>query len=165
MNIPWDGLAHIQNFVRLDFLFSGLEVSSTSIFLARLTVLLLFGGGMLWAAFKIVIKSIDCIQTLLGGIGQLPKSFFLLLLLVIPLSPDSLGARALGYILLITSLLGLLAACGLLLVLWRYGVDQAIALVNSLRSRSEEPPLNVVRSAIPPDNIMGPVMNPPINAA
>jgi hypothetical protein len=165
MNIPWDGLAHVQNFIRLDFLFSGLEVSSTSIFLARLAVLLLFGCGLLWAAFKIVIKAIDCLQTLLGSIGQLPKSFFLLLLLVIPLSQDSLGARSLGYILLITSLLGLVGACGLFVVLWKYGVDQAIALVNSLRSRAAEPRRETVQSAIPPDNIMGPVMNPPVNAS
>jgi len=165
MNIPWDGLAHVQNFIRLDFLFSGLEVSSTSIFAARLAVLLLFGCGVLWAGFRIIIKSIDCIQTLLGSVGQLPKSFFLLLLLVIPLSHDSLGARSLGYILLITSLLGLLAACGLFLVLWRYGVDQAIALVNSLRSRAEETRRDTTRSAIPPDNILGPIINPPINAS
>jgi len=165
MNIPWEGLAHIQNFIRLDFLFSGLEVSSTSIFAARLAVLLLFGCGVLWAGFRIIIKSIDCIQTLLGSIGQLPKSFFLLLLLVIPLSPDSLGARSLGYILLITSLLGLLAACGLFLVLWRYGVDQAIALVNSLRSRAEQTRRDTAQSSFPPDNILGPIINPPINAS
>jgi len=165
MNIPWDGLAHVQNFIRLDFLFSGMEVSSTSIFAARLAVLLLFGCGLLWAAFKIVIKSIDCLQTLLGSIGQLPKSFFLLLLLVIPLSPESLGARSLGYILLIMSLLGLVAACGLFVVLWKYGVDQAISLVNSLRSRAAEPRRESSQSTLPPDNIMGPVINPPINAA
>lgn len=163
MNIPWDGLAQVQNFIRLDFLFSGLEVSSTAIFAARLAVLLLFGCGLLWAAFKIVIKSIDCIQTLLGSIGQLPKSFFLLLLLVIPLSPDSLGARSLGYILLIAAFLGLLAACGLFVVLWKYGVDQAIALVNSVRSRAEATRRDTAQSSLPPDNILGPVMNPPVS--
>ncbi|MBI4962065.1 MAG: hypothetical protein HY913_02195 [Desulfomonile tiedjei] len=165
MNIPWDGLAHVQNFIRLDFLFSGLEVSSTELFAARMAVFLLFGCGLLWAVFKIIIKLIDCIQALLGSVVHLPKSFFLLLLLVIPLSPESLGARSLGYILLITSILGLLAACGLFVVLWKYGVDQAIVLVNSLRTRSEDPRSDAARSSIPPENVMGPVINSPVRVS
>jgi len=44
-------------------------------------------------------------------------------------------------------------------------VDQAIALVNSLRSRAEETRRDTAQSAIPPDNILGPIINPPINAS
>ncbi len=101
MKIPWDGLPHLQNFFQLDFLFSGLQASSTEIFLARLGVLLIFGAGLIWVCFKILMKVLDCVQTFLGSLGSLPKSFFLLLLLIIPLSTDSIGARWIGYILLV----------------------------------------------------------------
>ena len=101
MKIPWDGLPHLQNFFQLDFLFTGLQASSTEILLARLGVLLIFGAGLIWVCFKILMKVLDCVQTFLGSLGSLPKSFFLLLLLIIPLSTDSIGARWIGYILLV----------------------------------------------------------------
>lgn len=157
MNLPWEGLAHIENFLQLNFLFSGLEVSSTSIFSARIAVLIVFGAGLLWAAYRIVMKSLDCLQTLFSSIGPIPKSFFLLLLLVIPLWPDSVGAKWLGY-LLFALLLVVVVGCALLaLVLWRYGVDQALRLVNSLRHRTETPEPVVRGSSLPPDNIVRPM--------
>ncbi len=107
MNIPWDGLPQLQNFFQLDFLFSGLQVSSTEIILGRLCVFLIFGAGLIWAAFKIMMKVLDCVQTFLSCLGSLPRSFFLLLLLTIPLSQNSLGAGWIGYILLAFCLLGL----------------------------------------------------------
>jgi hypothetical protein len=161
MKIPWDGLPHLQNFFQLDFLFSGLQVSSTEIFLARLGVLLIFGAGLIWVVFKILMKVLDCVQTFLGSLGSLPKSFFLLLLLIIPLSPDSLGARWIGYILLVFCLLGLAGTAALVLVLWKYGVDQALRLINSFRARSEAHALHTEASSAPPDNIMTPVINSP----
>ncbi len=161
MKIPWDGLPHLQNFFQLDFLFSGTQVSSTEIFLARLAVLLIFGAGLLWVGFKIVMKVLDCVQTFLGSLGLLPKSFFLLLLLIFPLSTDSLGAKWIGYILLVFCLLGLAATFALVLVLWKYGVDQALRLINSFRSRSEDLPQESKTSSMPPDNIITPVLNSP----
>ncbi|MGO9570590.1 MAG: hypothetical protein ACLP5H_23920 [Desulfomonilaceae bacterium] len=162
MNIPWDGLPHLQNFFQLDFLFSGLQVSSTEIYLARLGVLLIFGAGLIWVGFKILMKVLDCVQTFLGSLSALPKSFFLLLLLVIPLSTNSLGAKWIGYILLVLCLLGLAGTAALVLVLWKYGVDQGLRLINSFRSRSEGLPHDSKISSSPPDNIVTPVMNSPI---
>ena len=56
MNIPWDGLAHVQHFFQLDFIFSGLEVSSMAVFLARVSTLIVFGGGLLYVLFRISLK-------------------------------------------------------------------------------------------------------------
>jgi hypothetical protein len=161
MKIPWEGLPHLQNFFQLDFLFSGLQASSTEIFFARLGVLLIFGAGLIWVCFKILMKVLDCVQTFLGSLGSLPKSFFLLLLLIIPLSTDSIGARWIGYILLVFCLLGLAGTAGLVLVLWKYGVDQALRLINSLRSRWEVFPHDSKTSSPSADNIVTPVMNSP----
>lgn len=160
MNVPWEGLPYIENFLRLNFLFSGLEVSSTLVCLARVAVLLVFGAGLLWAVYRIVMKSLDCLQTLFAGIGPIPKSFFLLLLLVIPLSPESVGAKWLGYLLFALLLIAISFCAVLALVLWRYGVDQALRLLHSLRQRAggDEP---VTReSSLPPDNIVRPMTNP-----
>jgi hypothetical protein len=159
--MPWDGLPHLQNFFQLDFLFSGLQVSSTEIFLARLAVLLIFGAGLMWVCFKILMKVLDCVQTFLGSLGSLPKSFFLLLLLIIPLSTDSLGAKWIGYILLVLCLLGLAGTSVLVVVLWKYGVDQALRLINSFKSSSEELPRESQTSSLPPDNIVTPAINSP----
>ena len=136
MNVPWEGLAHLENFFQLNFLFSGLEVSSTAVFAARLAALLVFGGSLVWAAFKIAMKVLDCLQTFVGRVGTFPKTFFVLLLLVIPLSADSLGARWIGYILLVMSALGLAVLGVLVLVLWKYGVDQTLRLIENVRTRS-----------------------------
>ncbi|MCX5863254.1 MAG: hypothetical protein WCG29_03460 [Desulfomonile sp.] len=163
MQIPWDNLVHVQNFFQLNFLFSGLEVSSNTLLLARLSAFLVFGGGLIWGAFKIVVKILDCVQAFLAGLGSLPKSFFLLLLLVIPISSDSLGAKWTGYILLVMSLFGLAASGALALVLWKYGVDQALRLIKSLRfQHQEEPAIRPVNTALPPDNIVRPLMDPPV---
>ncbi len=157
MNIPWEGLPHIENFLQLNFLFSGLEVSSSSIFAARIAALLVFGAGLLWAVYRIIMKSLDCLQTLFTSLGPIPKSFFLLLLLVIPLSPDSVGAKWLGYLLFALLLVVLVACATLALVLWRYGVDQALRLLNSVRRRTESPGPVERESTLPPDNIIRPV--------
>ena len=79
MTIPWDGLPHLQNFFQLDFLFSGLQVSSTEIFLARLSCfLLIFGAGLIWVGFKILMKVLDCVQTFwaVSGLCQSLSSCF-----------------------------------------------------------------------------------------
>jgi hypothetical protein len=154
MPINWDVLSNIQNFFQLNFLFSGLEVSTTYILFARLATFIVFGAGFVWALFKITMKVLDCVQTLLQAFGPLPKSFFLLLALVIPLSGESLGAKWIGYILLVMCLLGLAVTAALVLVLWKYGVDQALRLINTLRSRKEEREVRERESSLPPDNIM-----------
>jgi hypothetical protein len=154
MPINWEAVSHIQSFFQLNFLFSGLEVSTTYILIARVAAFIVFGAGIVWAIFKITMKVLDCVQTLLQAFGPLPKSFFLLLALVIPLSGESLGAKWIGYILLVMCLLGLAVTAGLVLVLWKYGVDQALRLINTLRSRRDEPKAQARGSSLPPDNIM-----------
>lgn len=160
MNIPWEGLPHIQNFLQLNFLFSGLEVSSSSIFAARIAALLVFGGGLLWALYRIIMKSLDCLQTLFTSVGPIPKSFFLLLLLVIPLSPASVGDKWLGYLLFALLLIALVTCAALALVLWRYGVDQALRLINSIRHRNVTSGAVERESTLPPDNIIRPETEP-----
>ena len=164
MNIPWDGLPQLQNFFQLDFLFSGLQISSTEIFLGRLCVFLIFGAGLIWAAFKITMKILDCVQTFLGCLGSLPRSFFLLLLLTIPLSRNSLGAGWIGYILLVFCLLGLAGTAILILVLWKYGVDQALRLINSFRSRSDSRAQDTRPATPSSDNVITLSQQPPIQA-
>lgn len=154
MNIPWDGLAYLQNFIRLDFVFSGTEVSSAWVLAARFLFLMLFGGGLLWVVYRIIWKLLDCVQTLLSGVVHLPKSFFLVLLLIIPLSSDSLGARSVGYLLALFFVLTVVAAIGLVFVLWKYGVDQTLRLVNALRSRAEAKGEQRASSPLPPENIV-----------
>lgn len=161
MPISWDSLAHLQNFFQLNFLFTGLEVSSSIIFVARVFVFLVISSGLLWAVYRILIKVLDCLQAFLGGLGALPGAFFLLILLAIPVSQDSLGARWIGYILLLMSILGVAALGALALVLWKYGVDQALRLINSLRSTEwGEPAGRNSDSAFPPDNIIRPMNDP-----
>ncbi len=129
-----DSLAHIQNFLQLNFVFTGLEVSSSAILAARLCALIALGFGSLWAAVKIILKLLDCVQTFLGNSGPLPRTLFLLLLVLLPLSQESLGAKWIGYILLISAILGLAVLGVLVTVLWKYGVDQALRLIQNLRS-------------------------------
>ncbi|HMK36507.1 MAG TPA: hypothetical protein VK463_15645 [Desulfomonilaceae bacterium] len=148
-------LPYVQNFFQLNFLFSGLEVSSTSILIARVLTFIVFGMGAAWALFRIVMKLLDCVQTFLQALGPLPRSFFLLLLLVIPLSTDSLGAKWIGYILLVACLLGLASTAALILVLWKYGVDQALRLIDTFRSRGEKSEARSEKgSSLLPDRII-----------
>jgi hypothetical protein len=163
MQIPWENLAPVQNFFQLNFLFSGLEVSSNTLLLARLTAFLVFGVGLMWLLFRIIVKVLDCIQAFVASLGSLPKSFYLLLLLVVPISSDSLGAKWTGYILLVMSLFGVVVTVALVLVLWKYGVDQALRLINNLRSHQHEKTSNSCSDrALPPDNVVRPLMDPPV---
>jgi len=139
MYLSWDSLTHLQNFFQLDFLFSGLEVSSAAVFAARVLVLILFGAGVLWGLLKIILKSLDCVQTFLGSLNRLPWTFFLLILLAFPLSDGSLGARWTGYILMVLGLLAVAATSAFMVVLWKYGLDQALRFIRSFRFGSQQP--------------------------
>lgn len=132
MTSPSEILSLIQNFVQLNFLFSGLEVSSSTVLATRLLALVLFGGGLLWIGFKLAMKALDCLQTLLASISTLPKMFYLVLLFVVPLSSHSLGAQWVGYLLLVAAVLGIAALGVLGLVVWKYGVEMALRLVSGL---------------------------------
>jgi len=160
MNIPWDGLAHVQHFFQLDFIFSGLEVSSMAVFLARVTALIVFGGGLLYALFRVALKLLDCLKAVAESLGPLPKSFFLLLVLVIPLSPDSLGAVWIGYVLLALSLFGVAAVGAMIVVVWKHGVDHLLRLLDTLRTKQEKTETYVRESMLPPDNLMGRLSDP-----
>jgi hypothetical protein len=156
MNGIPEALPYIQNFFQMNFLFSGLEVSSTMILAARVLMVVVLGGSLLWAMFKIIIKLLDCIQTFLANLGQIPWVFYLLPLLVIPSSADSLAAKWIGYVLLLMALLGFSFLGLLALVLWKYGVDQALRLINRLsHPRSNLSPQYSRESSMPPDNIVG----------
>jgi len=138
VSIPWQELDHLRNFFRLEFLFSGLEVSSGVVSVARILVLALVCGGLLWAALRIILKTLECVQTFLAGLSKLPSAFFLLLILIAPLSPDSLGARWTGYILLILAIVSLAATAVVLVVSWKYGVDQALRFINTIRRQPRD---------------------------
>ncbi|MEW6350063.1 MAG: hypothetical protein AB1646_13435 [Thermodesulfobacteriota bacterium] len=128
----------IQSLFRLDFLFSGLEVSSTVVFATRTVALLLLGGGLMWMLFQVLLKALDCLQTLLTCLKPLPKSFWLLLLLAVPLSPQSLAATWIAYILLTLLLISVMATILVAVVVWKYGVDQALRLLRGLRPATDE---------------------------
>jgi hypothetical protein len=152
----WEALPYVQNFFQLNFLFSGLEVSSAIVLAGRAMVLVLLGGGLLWALFRLTMKFLDCVQTLLANLGQIPWVFWLLLLLVVPWSHESLGAKWIGYILIVLALVAL-ALCGVLaMVCWKYGVDQALRLINRLGARRETRPVESRESGMPPENVLTP---------
>jgi hypothetical protein len=155
MNAVSEALPYVQNFFQMNFLFSGLEVSSTMILTARVFMMVALGGGLLWAIFKIAIKFLDCIQTFLANLGNIPWVFYLLPLLVIPASADSLAAKWIGYVLLVLALLCFSFLGVLALVLWKYGVDQALRLINRLRRYpSDFSPTQSRESSMPPDNVV-----------
>lgn len=156
MNILWEALPYVQNFFQLNFLFSGLEVSSSTVLVGRAIVLTLLGGGLLWAVFKLFMKLLDCVQTLLANLGQIPWVFWLLLLLVVPWSHESLGSKWIGYILIVLALVALSLCSVLAVAVWKYGVDQALRLINRFGARQESPPMGSHVSTMPPENILTP---------
>ncbi|MDQ1240571.1 MAG: type transport system permease protein, partial [Thermodesulfobacteriota bacterium] len=81
MQSVWESLAYLQNFFQLNFLFSGLEVSSNTVLVARLSIFLISLVGVVYVGLRIIIRILDCIHAFLSGLGSLPKSFFLLLIL------------------------------------------------------------------------------------
>ena len=137
MNMPWETLSQLENFFQLGFLFTGLEAASTTVLLTRITVFLVVVVGVSWIAYRIVIKVLECLQAFLASIGSLPRSFFLLLLLALPLSSESIGAKWIGYLMIVGGLITLALVALLALVLWKYGVDQALRFVNTFRGRGE----------------------------
>jgi len=161
MTVPWEALPHIKSFLQLDFLFSGLEVSSATIFAARIGTFLILATAVGFGSFRIIIKILDVFQTFLRTVTRLPKSFFLLLILVIPLSSDSLGAKWSGYIVLAMCLATLAILGALLLIVWKYGVDQALRLVDRIRNRGADSDKSCRESLMPPENSYGPLVNPP----
>jgi hypothetical protein len=161
MKTLWDVVAYLQNFFQLNFLFSGLEVPSAAIFAARVCVLLVFGFGFLWVSFRLLMKVLNCVETLLASLAPIPKVLYLLLFLMIPLSPDSIGARWIGYILLVLVLAGVALLGVMVLVLWKYGVDQALRFINTVRSRSAEPQTDGRASPVASDNVLRPVVDSP----
>ncbi len=136
MPFPWEIIDQLRTFFQLDFIFTGLETSSAVVLAARLAVFALFGGGLIWALVKIVLKALECLQTLITTLAKLPAVFYLLLILVLPLSPNSVGAQWIGYIVLVTCVFGLAGVALLALVMWKYGVDRMLDLISSLRRDS-----------------------------
>ncbi len=135
MQAVWELMGQLERFFQLNFLFSGLEVSSTVILMARLSTLVIFGIGLIWTVFSILMKLLDCVQTLLKAIGPLPKSFFILLLFILPLSPESLGGKWIGYMLLTLTVMALAMSSAIIIVAWKYGIDQTLRFINNLRGR------------------------------
>jgi hypothetical protein len=162
MTLPWEIISYLQSFFQLQFLFSGLEVSSTAVFAARVLVLLVFGLGALWMAFRITMKVLDCMQTLLASLAPVPKTFYLLLFLAIPLWPDSAGAKWMGYILLVLALTGLGFLGVLSLVLWKFGVEHAIRLINTLRNRERGQRKEGLSAPLATDSVLRPIPDGPV---
>jgi hypothetical protein len=153
--------AHIQDILRFDFLFTGLEVSSTTVLVIRSVLLLVFGVGLGWAVLRIALKALDCVYAFISSLGKLPWSFFMLVLLAVPLSRESLGSQWTGYLLIIICLFGVAATGTLLVVLWKYGVDQALRLIAGIRGRRREPLAAGAEAGRSTENMVGPALNPP----
>jgi len=136
MQSLWDILSQLQIFFQLNFLLTGLELSSTSVFIIRSLVFLSCLIGFIWGFFRIALKILDVAQTLAAALGPLPRSFFLLLFLIIPLSDNSIGGKWIGYLLLTFSAAVLTISIALTAVMWKYGVDQTLRVINFFRSRS-----------------------------
>ena len=151
----------LQSFFQLNFLFSGLEVSSTIMIAARVAVFLVLGIGALWFAIKVVLKLLDCVQTLLQSLAGLPRILYVLLFLVIPLSSDSVGAKWIGYILLVMAALGVTLMAVAAMVLWKFGVEQTLRLLNAVRSRAESAARENFHSPSNPDAVLRPVPDAP----
>ena len=60
--------------------------------------------------------------------------------------------------------MGLAMVGVVMLVLWKYGVDQALRLINNFRARSTESAPDCSEPAIPPENDLRPSMDPPARA-
>ena len=131
----WEIFSQLQVFFQLNFLLSGLELSSGWVFLIRSFVFLTCLIGFVWGFLRIALKILDVTQAVVTALGPLPKSFYLLLLLIIPLPDYSLGGKWIGYILLTFSTMVLSVAAVLTVVMWKYGVDQALRVINIFRSR------------------------------
>jgi len=154
-------LSALQSFFQLNFLFSGLEVTSTLMLAARMLVFLVFGFGAVWFVFKIVMKLLDCVQTLLQSLASLPKILWVLLFLVLPLSSESIGAKWIGYIILVLGALGVTLLAVAAMVLWKYGVEQTLRFFNALRSRSADARSESFRASSNPDTVLRPVPDTP----
>lgn len=167
MQLSWENLPYLQNFFQLNFLFSGLEVSSQTLLAARLGFFIMSIAGLGYLTLKIVIRILDCVYAFLSGLGTLPRSFFLLLILVIPLSPESLGSKWMGYLLLVMALFGLSALGAFALVIWKHGIDQTLRLLAFLRSRKpqEREACDAPLHPVPEDNLVRQPMAPPIKEA
>jgi hypothetical protein len=165
MQFPWEIFDYLQSFFRLDFLFSGLEVNTTMVFMARLAALIFFGGGALYALFRLSLKLLECAQTLLSSLGSLPAAFYLLVLLVIPLSPNSLISDWMGYILLTISLFGLATMAIASFILWKYGMESLVGLIRTM-SRDREKELETPeRKLMDPDNVVHTTVHEPVVAS
>ncbi|MFH0960935.1 MAG: hypothetical protein V1897_19800 [Pseudomonadota bacterium] len=137
MNTFWEITSQMQVFFQLNFLLSGLELSSGWVFLIRSLVFLTCLIGFVWGFLTVIIKILDVTQAAVNALGPLPKSFYLLLLLIIPLPDYSLGSKWIGYILLTISAMVFSVAFVLTIVMWKYGIDQTLRLINFFRSRSK----------------------------
>lgn len=166
MQLSWEYLPYLQNFFQLNFLFSGLEVSSQTLLVARLGFFIMSIGGLVYVTLRVVIRLLDCVHAFLSGLGTLPRSFFLLLILVIPLSPESLGSKWMGYLLLMMALFGLSALGVFAIVIWRHGIDQTLRLVEYLRSKkSGKGPVCEPHPHVSEDNLLRSTMAPPMKGA
>lgn len=154
MTFPWEFFDYLEAFFRLDFLFTGLEVNTIMVFIARLIVFVVFGGGALFVIFKVSVKLLECVQALLSSIGLLPGTFYLLILLVIPLSPNSLISNWIGYILLTICALCVSILALLSLALWKYGVERVVSMIRTMRSEYNKEPSSAEDQLMDPDNVI-----------
>ncbi len=161
MSHPFEGLVYVQNFFQLNFLFSGLEVSPTAIFVSRVLVFLVVSVGVTWALVRISLRMLDCLQELFARMGSLPGSLFLVLLLIVPLSPDSAAGRWIGWFLVVFCIVAVTAMLVLAGFVWKYGIDKALGLVESLRSRTTETGPRPSPSPVPADKVTTAVMESP----
>lgn len=133
----WENMfSRVESILRLDFLFSGLEVSPLLLFSARLLAFVIVTVGLTIAVVYIAGKLLDCLGTLFRSLEKIPTAFYFILLIAVPLPESSLGVQWAGYLLLIACFMAIAIAAVLIAALWRYGVDQTVKFINAVRSKT-----------------------------
>jgi hypothetical protein len=122
-------LQSLQTFFQLNFLFSGTETSSIVLLSVRIGVFILALIAFTHALVTISVKFLECVSALFKAVAPIPKSFFLFLVLIAPLSNDSLGGKWGGYILITFMMVGFIMMLGLIVLVWKHGIDYALKMI------------------------------------
>ncbi len=131
MDLFGEILVQLKSFFRLDFLLGGLGLTAEEMFWTRAVVFVLF----VYISFRVLLRLIDLVKAVFLGLLSAPGlGLVILVLLAIPMSPDSLGRDVLPVIVfsLILVLLGVVAATVAVLV--KYGPERAIEIMRRLKT-------------------------------
>jgi hypothetical protein len=131
-------LQFLQTFFQLNFLFSGTETSSMVVLSVRIVVFILALIAFTHALVTISVKFLESVSAFFKAVAPIPKSFFLFLVLIAPLSNDSLGGKWGGYILITLMMIGFILMLGLIVLVWKHGIDYVLKMIGLNRPQSTE---------------------------